>query len=110
MSDWRTELHAAYLDDRVSTVLAAKLRSETPTDVCRYCGRMWRRHPTSKLDGHARCIVSEVFQRNLEFMWRTNPRLTVAAIADALGVTKGVVDVWINRIDKIRTDEGRRAS
>lgn len=63
-------------------------------DTCRYCGRHWRHRAGSKLDGHAACIVTEDFKHHVGAILRSSPRVTYAAIAEALGVTQGIVTSW----------------
>jgi hypothetical protein len=62
-------------------------------NTCRYCGRHWRQWTGSKLDGHAACIVTEDFKRELVELLRS-PQVTYKAIAEAIGVTPAVVRSW----------------
>lgn len=73
----------------------------TPTrrqDACRYCGRTWTRWVGSKIDGHVQCLVGADFKRLVREAWNSDPLITIAAIADALGVTPSVVRAWVVRV------------
>lgn len=62
-------------------------------NTCRYCGRHWRQWTGSKLDGHAACIVTDDFKRQLVELLRS-PQVTYKVIADAIGVSQAVVRSW----------------
>ncbi|HSX22310.1 MAG TPA: hypothetical protein VLE97_05995 [Gaiellaceae bacterium] len=62
-------------------------------NTCRYCGRHWRQWTGSKLDGHAACIVTDDFKKQLVELLRS-PQVTYRAIADAIGVSQAVVRSW----------------
>lgn len=62
-------------------------------NTCRYCGKHWRKWAGSRLDGHAACIVTEDFKRELCEILRA-PSVTYQVIADAIGVTPSVVRSW----------------
>lgn len=64
-----------------------------PLRTCRYCGRRWQPFAGSRLDGHAACRVGEVFKRRVGEILRS-PTVTYAEVAEALGVTSGVVRSW----------------
>lgn len=63
-------------------------------DTCRYCGKHWRQWAGSKLDGHAACVVTDDFKRQLAELLRSSPHVTYKAIADAIGMTASVVRSW----------------
>ena len=63
-------------------------------NTCRYCGRHWRQWAGSKLDGHAACIVTEDFKREVGELLRSSPAITYQTIAAAIGVTPAVVRSW----------------
>lgn len=63
-------------------------------NTCRYCGRHWRQWAGSKLDGHAACIVTEDFKREIAELMRSAPAITYQTIATAIGVTPAVVRSW----------------
>ena len=63
-------------------------------NTCRYCGRHWRQWVGSKLDGHAACIVTEDFKREITELLRSSPAITYQTIATAIGVTPAVVRSW----------------
>ena len=65
-----------------------------PLRTCRYCGNFWLPFANSKLPGHARCLTSLEFQREVVAILRANSRLTFAAIARACGVGVQVVRAW----------------
>lgn len=66
---------------------------DAPPDTCRYCGDHWRRWAGSKLDGHAKCIVTDSFKGELAAVLR-NPRIGYSDVALAIGVTPSVVRSW----------------
>lgn len=98
-------LHAAYTADRAECARAATSIADTPRNTCGYCGRFWRPFGGSKLAGHATCVVSEAFQRQVEFRYRTDPRLTMVAIARKLDVSVATVVAWVRSVER-----GRRAA
>ena len=63
-------------------------------NTCRYCGRHWRQWVGSKLDGHAACVVTEEFKREIGELLRSSPAITYQTIATAIGVTPAVVRSW----------------
>ena len=90
----------ALRDEFYAARLAASQRARwdasdpgAPPDACRYCGRHWQRRAGSRLDGHAACIVGEDFKRRVGELLRS-PAVTYAAVAEAVGVTPGVVQSW----------------
>lgn len=62
-------------------------------DLCRYCGRWWRKWPGSILDGHAQCMVTEEFKLLAHEVYR-EPTISVQEMADAIGVGTGVIRAW----------------
>lgn len=67
---------------------------------CRYCGQYWRRWPASKLDGHARCLVTPDFQDALWRLWLSDPGLSSRQIASACGVPIGYIKAWMYHADR----------
>lgn len=63
-------------------------------NTCRYCGKHWRQWTGSKLDGHAACVVTNDFKRELANLLRSSPAVTYRSVAEALGVTPSVVRSW----------------
>lgn len=63
-------------------------------NTCRYCGKHWRQWAGSKLDGHATCVVTPDFKRQLVDLLRASPGMTYGTIADAIGVSIAVVRSW----------------
>jgi hypothetical protein len=96
-------IDAASLRDefRVSNLVAsqsARWCADDPgalPDTCRYCGKHWCRWAGSKLDGHAACIVTDDFKRQLAALLRHSPDVTYQAVANAIGVSLAVVRAWI---------------
>ena len=64
-----------------------------PLKSCRYCGKNWQPFAGSCLDGHAACLVGDDFKRRIGDLLRL-PTVTYAKVAEALGVTSGVVRSW----------------
>lgn len=89
----------ADLDDvRVAYEIARYQTNERAADAphaCRYCGRYWECFAGSKLDGHAKCIVTQSFKRRLHAFLAANPAITFRGVAAHLGVTESVVRAWI---------------
>lgn len=82
-------LRARYDADR-----AARQAAHPPAapGVCRYCGRAWRPWPGSKLDGHARCLVSAETLSAVASCPAPH-----SAIAATLGVSVAVARAWGRR-------------
>ena len=85
----------AYRAARTVTDRLAKYTVEAcPPDTCRYCGghrRAWR---GTALDGHALCVVTERFMRQVsELYWQT-PGLTRMQLARCLGVSQSTIVSW----------------
>lgn len=70
-------------------------------NTCRYCGRYWQRWAGSKLDGHAACLVTEDFKRDLVELLRSAPAITYPAVATATGVSSSVVRSWTFSIRRV---------
>ena len=66
-----------------------------PAETCRYCGKFRQRRPGSQLDGHAACVVTDDFKRRVGALFLASPGTAYAAVAEALGVTPGVVRSWV---------------
>lgn len=64
-----------------------------PSNTCRYCGLYWQPRVGSHLDGHAACIVPDEFKRRIGELLRS-PLVTYKIIAEALGITHGIVRSW----------------
>jgi len=62
--------------------------------LCRYCGRRWLKYAGTKLDGHAACVVTEDFKRQIGDLLRSSPEITFKHVAEAIGVTVAVVRAW----------------
>ena len=67
---------------------------------CRYCGRGWVRWPGSKLDGHARCLVTSDFQDALWRLWLQVPSLSSQRIAKICCVPVRYVSAWMFHADR----------
>ena len=77
-------------------------------NTCRYCGRHWRQWAGSKLDGHAACIVTDDFKRQLAEFFRASPGMTFQAVAIVLGVSAAVVRSWMYPVKAVsRRSEAR---
>lgn len=70
--------------------------SNVPPKVCRYCGEHWVRWPNSKIDGHARCIVTKAFRERVRALTDPQPSLTYQMVAEALQVTQSVIRSWVH--------------
>jgi hypothetical protein len=64
-----------------------------PLKSCRYCGKTWQPFAGSRLDGHAACLIGEGFKQRVGDLLRL-PTVTYAGVAEALGITSGVVRSW----------------
>lgn len=62
--------------------------------ICRYCGKRWNPLPRTKLDGHARCVVTPAFREALDDLWRSSPDLTRQSLAYLLGVSVSTIIAW----------------
>ena len=103
------ELLAKFHGSRRVVAAHARWTADDPgatPDTCRYCGTYWRRWNGSKLDGHAACIVTDDFKHYVRDLLRS-PRVTYAAIADAIGVTPSVVRSWTFPIRSVRRARAR---
>lgn len=88
------DLRAAFIADREARMLSARLKSDTPTGICRYCGTARNAYMQSRIDGHARCIVSDTFKRTV-----SDHPAPIYKIARALGVSPLVVRVWYDEVN-----------
>lgn len=88
------------LDD-VTTAYAASRAEQLehceaePPDVCKYCGKWWRKWNGSQLDGHAQCVVTRVFKGQLAAFMNRNPAITYAKMGEVLGVSASVIRSWV---------------
>lgn len=85
-----------YHNARMSTSQRARWDASdpgAPPNTCRYCGKHWRAWFGSKLDGHAACIVTDDFKREVRDLLG-DPRLSYQTVAEAIGVTPAVVRSW----------------
>jgi hypothetical protein len=89
------DLRAAYDADHAEMQRAAMLPAEAARlGVCRYCSMApWRPLPSSKLDGHTQCQVSDGFKARLAEVLASR-YVTALAVAVALGVNKTHVNAW----------------
>ena len=95
------QIDAAALRDafRISNMVASQRARWCDGDpgaepnTCRYCGRHWMKYAGTKLDGHAACIVTEDFKREITEILRS-PSVTYRQLAEAIGVTASVVRSW----------------
>lgn len=67
---------------------------------CRYCGGHWLRWPSSKLDGHARCLVTKDFQDELWQLWLRDRSLSSSRVAAICEVPVGYVKAWMYHADR----------
>ncbi len=65
-----------------------------PDGVCPYCKLAWRKVNGTKLDGHAKCIVSPEFRAEYAKLMTQNGWLTYARIGQELGVTTSIARAW----------------
>lgn len=89
-------LRVAFLEARKAAQRGARRAPDDPEvslKFCRYCGRSRQHFAGSRLDGHAACIVDEPFKLRVGDLLRL-PTVTYADIAEALGVTTGIVRSW----------------
>lgn len=88
------KLQSLYRDARCERIATAPLR--IPAGHCRYgCGRRWQSVVTSRLDGHAICIVTPEFCIELARVFAATPGLGPTHIALALGVNRRIVQRWL---------------
>lgn len=95
------ELPAAFVEARAQAAATARYsKSSVPPDICRYCGRargrMW---PSSKADGHSRCLVGRSFQRALYGLWLRDPAATQEKIASLCDVSLSTVRTWLLNVE-----------
>lgn len=64
------------------------------TDTCRYCARPWQRWESSRLDGHAACVVTDEFKLQLAEKLMYRPDISLVQVARTLDVSKNVVRAW----------------
>lgn len=89
-------LRDAYFADRRITSQRARWDASdpgAPPNACRYCGRHWQLRAGSQLDGHAACIVTRSFKERVGQILRS-PAVKYADVAEAIGVTPGIVRSW----------------
>jgi hypothetical protein len=89
-------LRDEFFVDRMTTAQRAKWDASdpgAPPNICRFCGKARQLWAITKLDGHAACIVSDGFKRRVGEILRS-PTVTYKAVADALGVSTGVIQSW----------------
>lgn len=79
----------------------AKHRWECPPGVCRFCGERWIPWSGTKLDGHAKCIVTPAFKKLLG-AYMDLPWVTYKMVGDRLGVSPSVVRSWVMPISQSR--------
>ncbi len=96
MTDVLTELRAAYEADRAERLAGAI--PEPPPNICRYCGQHRWELPGSRLDGHARCVVSHAFKARLISVLNGRPPVSYKAAALALGVD--VIRAWYRNVTR----------
>ena len=65
-----------------------------PPNICRYCGKRRQWAAISQLDGHAQCVVTDDFKRQIGEVLRSSPGMTYGQLATILGVTMGAVRAW----------------
>lgn len=84
-------LRWSYTSDR--QMRDAMHEPETSPRLCRYCGKARQLYANSRLDGHAACVVSESFKRQLATAMK-DPRLNYELLARALGVSSMTIRSW----------------
>lgn len=92
-------LRSAYEASRFAVLSSSR---DVGPGCCRYCGAWWRKWNGSKLDGHAKCYVTEGFKHELDAWLRAHPQRTYQIAAAALGVTVSVVLSWVGPVAKAR--------
>lgn len=103
------DLRELFENARIEAVTSARFtRASCPANTCRYCGLWWVPVFGTRLDGHARCIVPLDFIEAVTSLWRSDPKLTVQAIADALDVSKATVTSWCSSRRKAGWDSAAR--
>lgn len=81
----------------------------TPEGRCPYCKRDWRKICNTKLDGHAKCLVSVEFMAEYAKLVSQNGWLTYQKIGEALGLTVSIARAWFVLDGKRREAERSRA-
>ena len=71
--------------------------AELPEKTCRYCGFYWAKWSGSKLDGHAKCIVTDEFKREIAAAIR-DTLISYESIAERLDVSYAVVRSWVGHV------------
>lgn len=95
------DLAAAFVDARAAASLTAVFSSDSvPPRTCRYCGKYRGFWAGGKTDGHAKCLVSIEFQREVLALYRSGPAITVRQIAKICGVTPENVTAWMRNADR----------
>lgn len=91
------EIRASYDRARLAANREAVHQSNVPPLTCRYCGMHWRLWNGSKLDGHAKCIVTPEFKAQLAASIR-DTLIPYSAVGEAVGVSSSVVRSWVATI------------
>ncbi len=86
------ELRSIYALDREA--LKSTAMPDPPPNICRYCRRYRNEWHGTKLDGHAKCMISSSFSRLLYCAMRADYRLTFKSVAEALDMSPSVTRAW----------------
>ncbi len=92
------DLPAAFAAARAEVEASAPTAQRVP-GLCPYCDDT--RLVSASIGAHALCIVPASFRRQVYELWYRNAAVTQARIADACGVTIGVVGRWLRNIERI---------
>lgn len=100
------DIAQAFLDSRVDASNAAKYTTTSaPPGLCRYCGMSWRPARDTRMDGHARCITTQAFQRIVYELWLHHAEWTRGRLGEVCGVSPRVILVWTMHIERIDQSE-----
>lgn len=67
---------------------------------CRYCGAGWIPWPGTRLNGHARCVVTADFQDELWRLWLRSKELSLAVASQLCGVPQGYIKSWLAHAER----------
>jgi hypothetical protein len=90
-----------YLSQAKASERAEWSVKDCPANKCRYCGKPWRVWAGSKLDGHAKCIVTEDYKQTLRVLL-SSPKVTYQEVADVIGVSSSVLRSWASPMRQSR--------
>lgn len=74
---------------------------------CRYCGKHRQAWRGTRLDGHARCVVTPAFMLLVLEVFEAVPGLTMREVASMLGVSQPTIRAWYRTAIDARAERRR---